>query len=433
MELLKIICTQGRHRRRSICLVFSGLFLLVSTIQIWNSVSLNNSRGQITDNCSDDGGKLLCTFGRAWDNFGKNTDSTEEMKHIAFLKVHKAASSTVMNILMRFGYARNLSFILPKNSLNIISQTEHLQQKNIHEPLVNKTKFDILCHHVIYKKSALQRYLHNDAFYVSILRDPFDQFVSSFNYFRKVWGTPYLHNISGEFPMSELLRHPNRYEPKIISDSFTNNRMSFDLGFPLSVFDSPSPGRISRYISHLDSSFHFVMIKEYFDESVVLLKHFLNWTMKDILYVRQNTLRHYRIDLDVQPGDRELHRQRARLDYALYDHFLFRFWEHVQQQGPEFHREVMYFKHLRQSVETFCRHVFSKDIGIFQASDNKWHKSFQITKQDCYLIMMTENDFSLLLKHTQYPYLRPTRQTPKRHRKRKVLPPVRPNIYKGPI
>ncbi|XP_033760843.1 galactosylceramide sulfotransferase-like [Pecten maximus] len=336
-----------------------------------------------------------------------------------------------MNLFMRFGYSRNLSFVLPKNSLNIISQNEHLKDNDIH-PLINQSKFDILCHHVIYNKSALQRYLHKDAFYVSIIRDPFDQFVSSFHYFRKVWGTPYLNNITGEFPMSELLRHPDRYEPKV-ADSFTNNRMAFDLGFPLSLFDNPSPEKISKYISHLDSTLHFVMIKEYFDESVVLLKHFLNWTMKDILYVRQNVMRHYRPNHDILPGDRELHRQRAPLDYALYDYFLFRFWEHVRQQGVEFHKEVMYFKHLRRSVETFCRHVFSKEIGVFKTSDNKWHRSFMVTKRDCYLIMMNENDFSLLLKQTQYPYLKPTRYGPKRSRKRKVLPPYRPNIFKGPL
>ena len=34
--------------------------------------------------------------------------------NIVFLKVHKAASSTVQNILMRYGAERNLKFVLPK-------------------------------------------------------------------------------------------------------------------------------------------------------------------------------------------------------------------------------------------------------------------------------------------------------------------------------
>ncbi|XP_060075017.1 galactosylceramide sulfotransferase-like [Ylistrum balloti] len=339
-----------------------------------------------------------------------------------------------MNLFMRFGYSRNLTFVLPKNSINVISQTERITDDDIH-PFINQSKFDILCHHIVYNKSVMQRYLHKDAFYVSIIRDPFDQFVSAFHYFRKIWGIPYLQNITGDFPMSELLRHPHRYEPELLH-SFTNNRMAYDLGFPTSLFDNPSPEKISKYISRLDSTFHFFMIKEYFDESVVLLKHFLNWTMKDILYVSQNTMRHYRSTHDVLPGDRELHRQRAPLDYALYEYFLVRFWELVKQQGVEFHREVMYFKHLRGSVETFCRHVFLKGVGVFKASDNKWHRPFNVTKEDCYLILMNENEFSLLLKQKQYPYLTPTsrnRYGPKRSRKKKILQPHRPNIFKGPF
>ncbi|OWF36401.1 galactose-3-O-sulfotransferase 2-like [Mizuhopecten yessoensis] len=438
MATLRSILTTGKRRTRLLCVLFGGLIFVVTALQIWNTFHLNNTQGIITDDCSITRDSLVCKFGKAWDTSGKHTDSAKEVKHIAFLKAHKVAGSTVMNLFMRFGYSRNLTFVLPKNSKNVISQHGYLNDRDIH-PQIDQGRFDMLCHHVVYNQSAWQRYLHKDAFYVSIIRDPFDQFLSSFHYFRKVWGVPYLHNITGEFPMTELLRHPERHEPKLPAYSFTNNRMALDFGFPPSLFDNPLPEQITKYISYLDSSFHFVMIKEHFDESVVLLKHFLSWTMKDILYVRQNTISFYRLHHDIQPGDRELHRQRAPLDYALYEYFLLRFWKQIRQQDAEFHREVLYFKHLRGSVETFCRHVFMKDIGVFETNHNQWHMPFKVTKEDCYLIMMNENDFSVLLKRKQYPYLQPTSESrygPKRSRKRtprRLLPPHRPNIFKEPL
>ena len=48
-----------------------------------------------------------------------NTLSTDVVKpvitKITFLKTHKTASSTLQNVLLRFGEKRNLTFALPKN------------------------------------------------------------------------------------------------------------------------------------------------------------------------------------------------------------------------------------------------------------------------------------------------------------------------------
>ncbi|PVD30412.1 hypothetical protein C0Q70_09678 [Pomacea canaliculata] len=44
-----------------------------------------------------------------------------EVTHVFFLKVHKAASTTVMNIIYRFALSRNLTVMLPRRS-NSFSQ-----------------------------------------------------------------------------------------------------------------------------------------------------------------------------------------------------------------------------------------------------------------------------------------------------------------------
>ena len=47
--------------------------------------------------------------------FNEYTNCTR-VKKIAFLKTHKCASSTVQNILMRFGVKYNLNFVLPSKA-----------------------------------------------------------------------------------------------------------------------------------------------------------------------------------------------------------------------------------------------------------------------------------------------------------------------------
>lgn len=68
---------------------------------------------------------------------------------IVFLKVHKSASSTVMNILFRFGEMHNLTFAFPQGGGFQLYYPHHFLAKFVQgfSPL-RPRRFNILCHHM---------------------------------------------------------------------------------------------------------------------------------------------------------------------------------------------------------------------------------------------------------------------------------------------
>lgn len=76
-------------------------------------------------------------------------DTCQPKNHIVFLKTHKTASSTILNILYRYGDSRNLTFALP---LNMHSQLFYPAFFAAHFVEGVKTRsvkeFHILCNHM---------------------------------------------------------------------------------------------------------------------------------------------------------------------------------------------------------------------------------------------------------------------------------------------
>lgn len=82
-----------------------------------------------------------------------------EVRHIGFVKVHKAASSTMSNIFYRFGKKRNLTFVFTRHP-NYFSRTA-----SITYPLIKPSKrigYDILCNHGVFNKTLYSSILPKD-------------------------------------------------------------------------------------------------------------------------------------------------------------------------------------------------------------------------------------------------------------------------------
>ena len=62
--------------------------------------------------------------------------------------------------------------------------------------------------------------------------------------------------------------------------------MTYDLGFDFMDLE-PDPS-IRKFLRQLESEFSLVLITEYFDESLVMLKRIMCWQLDDILYIKQN-------------------------------------------------------------------------------------------------------------------------------------------------
>ncbi|XP_046561345.1 galactose-3-O-sulfotransferase 2-like [Haliotis rubra] len=217
------------------------------------------------------------------------TKDVPEKQHIVFVKTHKAASSTVLNIVYRFAQERGLIIILPKvgNYLN----GKHLNKTNILPPPKGK-KFDILCNHAIFNYTSFSSYLPADTEYIGIVREPFQRFISAMYYFRFTHTHKYLQRIParhGSKILMKYLENPMAWEPVNPLESQTNNRMAIDFGFPAQLFHNES--LFEEYLVTLNKTFRVIMVAEKFDESLILVKRFLNWNLRDVVYIVKNRAR----------------------------------------------------------------------------------------------------------------------------------------------
>lgn len=365
--------------------MYTFLGMLLGTLTIWNNIFFS----WMYHSNIIPGPRVLRLF-RLPNNPGK------VHHHIAFLKVHKTGSSTIQSLFLRYGFDRNLTFVVPSNKSefrNVISVYESVvPRRNIIPPPKDK-HYDILCFHVVYNRTAFERIMPKDTKYIGIIREPFLQFDSTLRYFQPKEVFEKARNIS------TYLKNPYLYESKDIRFSFTNNRMAYEFGFPSRLFKNFNSKQTQEYLKKLDKEFDVVIVNEYMEESVVLLRRILNWKVKDILYLTVNeNERKHEID-NSELEKRQLYRQYAKLDYALYEFFLERLWRQINFHGQDIMREISYFKSLTKTVENFC---FSDSReGIF-IEESPWSEGFSLVIRDCEKMDRSENDYVDKIVSRQY-------------------------------
>ncbi|CAL1547797.1 unnamed protein product [Lymnaea stagnalis] len=311
------------------------------------------------------------------------------VRNIAFVKTHKAGSSTIANVLQRYGITNNLNFALPNTKLhsygyNYISRAGEVLSKKYVYPLPEGEEYNILFNHAIYNRTAFRMIMPGDAVYITILREPFQQFVSTFEYYHvdRFIGKRVPSLINATNPVSTYLATPRRFERGPSMFSYIKNKQAEDLGLRKEQFFSNA--NLKEYISLMDEDFKLVMILEYFDESLLLLKHELCWTIQDILYIPLNANKKKPVR-NFTDADHENHRRMSHLDYALYYHFLKVFAQKLKAQSPDFFRELAHFKKLLEGVKGSCRSGTSLVV-----SETRWNHPFVIDRRDCELMLMSE-------------------------------------------
>ena len=207
---------------------------------------------------------------------------TKPVKHVYFLKVHKAGSTTIQNILWRYGFSHGLNIVTFHNKLMSLASPnfEHLLPPD--PPSLQDGKYDIFLEHSIYDERQLKKRLFEDTVNIAIIRKPLSQLHSTFKFYKL---SKVLHLGHFQNPMAEFLQRPEKYMSKTKQQSVadwhlvlktTKNRVATEFGF------HPGEHSIQGYLKYIESKF-LVLILERLSESLVLLRRKLCWGMKDIL------------------------------------------------------------------------------------------------------------------------------------------------------
>ncbi|XP_072456045.1 galactosylceramide sulfotransferase-like isoform X2 [Notamacropus eugenii] len=268
---------------------------------------------------------------------------------IVFMKTHKTASSTLLNILFRFGQKHNLKFAFP-SGYNDFNYPAFFKRSLVHNYQPGEC-FNIICNHMRFRYPEVRGLVPPNATFITVLRDPAHLFESSFHYFGMV--VPFTWRLTGRNKLAKFLQDPNRYyDPRGFNAHYLRNLLFFDLGYD-SELDPHSP-QVQEHILEVEQRFHLVMLQEYFDESLVLLKDLLCWELEDILYFKLNARR----ASAVPQLTGELY-QRAtdwnQLDALLYRHFNASFWRKVEAFGRErMAREVASLRRENERMRSIC-------------------------------------------------------------------------------
>lgn len=255
-----------------------------------------------------------------------------------------------------------------------------------------------------------------DSFYFSILRNPVSMMESLFTYYKAI---PAFRNF--RTLKDFLLDNGRSFNASLPSNHYARNILTFDFGFNNSALldEAELDKRAVALISAVESEFHLILIVEYFDESMVLLRHALCWTLDDVVSFRLNS----RSENSRKPLSAEMAEQVKKwssLDWRLYQHFNASFWRRIDSLlgRDKLQEEVELLRARRAELEKTClldgkavdpSHIQDLSLKPFQYGQAVI-QGYNIrpgldngTHQLCQKLIMPELQYTLALYVKQFP------------------------------
>ena len=274
------------------------------------------------------------------------------VNNILFLKTHKTGSSTVTNILNRYGDTRDLMFAVPSVRATYSFFWPHPFQLRFAQAFGRAP--NILCNHARYNKVPMNWLFPKETTrYITLLREPTQHFESIFNFFRLDKRFLGLRNVMS--PLQTFLQNATFYlkQAKNITGllNLIKNPALFELGLDTKYHSNFTV--VQNYVRFLQQEFDLVMLMEYFDESLVLLKRRFCWKIEDILYFKLNE----RMDKHKQNLPEKV-KEDIRIwnsgDVLLYDVFNKTLWKMIREEGADFFKDLALFRKELESMKGAC-------------------------------------------------------------------------------
>lgn len=310
------------------------------------------------------------------------------IQKIVFLKTYKTASTTTAAIVERYGYKRDLSFVVGEH--NMLSFARPFSREMVLPfPKMASRKFDLLANHARYNRQEMD-FLIPNATYITILRKPEDQLESAFGYFEMYKRI----QTSGEIDMDALemfMEDPGFYWRKLRKWQIARNGQLFALGFDHEFDDDED--KILDMIDRLEEEMDLVLISDYYDESLILLRKLLCWDYEDILYVSAGVRSaSHRFEKSDQLVDKL--RKWNHGDVLLYDHFNRTLWERVSAYGDEFSKDLAHFRSLNRAAFDEC--IDSHKIDNTDPREDKF--VLKHASEKCVALLRADMDYTELIR-----------------------------------
>ncbi|CAH1781958.1 unnamed protein product [Owenia fusiformis] len=302
---------------------------------------------------------------------GHKVGSSTKPKNVYFAKTHKAASTTIQNILFRYGEKYNLTFAMPWD-INRAGYPNHFTPEVI-IPLAHGYKeYNIFCHHTRYHQ-RITNFMPRDTLYIGTVRSVESQFLSGYIY-HKVYNCfrTGKDNITQILKVMLKNKHGRQCGPWKVS---AQSEQIYDFGFEIK--DMLNVTMIKEYIQFLDNAFDYIFVADYFYESLVLLADILKVPLGDMVYVRLNQVQRYP---ELNKQDVKMLKEWNVADYMLFDYFNQSFWRRVEIYGTEkLYRNVETLKQLQNTTTLNCtKNSVNSQCELMKLAETKFTQDLKL-------------------------------------------------------
>ncbi|XP_076819616.1 galactosylceramide sulfotransferase-like [Clavelina lepadiformis] len=273
----------------------------------------------------------------------------EKWRHVVYIKTHKTGSTTAQKAISRFGDKGFKKMPRPR-----CTPFGGGYPGRFNFDFTPSGKFDVIDGHFRYDPVEFQRHMPEDTKYVTIIREPWSHFQSSFNFYKPQGKNgPQCHDSPINYVTKGrdvdvrtfVTMAEKELGPHVAWHFRFKNYQGHDLGLDPMMQDDVI---IDREIRKLDDSLDLVMIMEYMDESFILLKKEFCMDWKDINLSGRNGRRYEKTALDA--NQQEAFDRLEKVDIALYKHFNATFWKKVDAYGrQQMAQDVATLRSLRKS------------------------------------------------------------------------------------
>ncbi|XP_054165997.1 galactosylceramide sulfotransferase-like [Oppia nitens] len=209
--------------------------------------------------------------------------------NVVFMKTHKTGSTCIQNIFLRYSDSHDLLIAVPIT--NGYFGHPDLFRRQFVPKLKANISYNMIASHMRFNYEELKAMMSLNTKFVTILRHPNTLFESVYSYYNlkllfNVTYDDFLKYLYTNTTNGKNIRINSRLHQR-----FGRNQMSFDLGLNVTQFENNIT--INKFIDKLEKHFDLVLINERMDESLILLRQELCWTLNDVIVFKLNARKDY--------------------------------------------------------------------------------------------------------------------------------------------
>ena len=269
------------------------------------------------------------------------TDLQRQPKNtIVLVQERRHRNGPITNVIYRYGDLNQRTFALPKKSTFQKYRPLRFHPSFVDTSLTFSNHVNMLINPT-YLYETLRRFMPKETVFIAVLHDPVKSFIV------KLIKHPLLRKYKLKRRLNIMKKLVKRN--KVFGDKFVNS-----IAFEFGKYGNHNL-TTEEMINRLKNQFHVVLMGEYLDESLVVLKNVLNWSLTDLVHVSK------RINIDYTEIPSQIQdaiKKHNKLDQAIYDHFNSTFWKTVESYGLNFTADLKKFQSFNQKLANYCRGSF---------------------------------------------------------------------------